>query len=298
MKNYVNFFYGFTLLFTMSSMSFGQCDMEIMSFDPVSMDISIVVHSGVNCGSPTDSIGEFLLGITTEPAINASDSPPCFYSNGWGLLIFPVNFVLVDINAPGPWLMSGDTIHFNIIDAFILGADASLCWQEAINNGFFEDYCWKLAITQSNDRHSWPYEDNGGLGGFDYPDTNTDDNMVQFSPFDPYCNPEYNDEPNPCEDASLFIPNTFTPNGDGKNEAFKPIIVAPAECWDFWEFKIYNRWGTVVFESNYPGQQWLGDSGREPRQHYVPDAVYVWHLRARHRYGAWYDKHGHVTIFR
>ena len=99
-------------------------------------------------------------------------------------------------------------------------------------------------------------------------------------------------------DPSLYIPNTFTPNGDGKNESFRPVIAAPAECWLFWEFKIYNRWGNLVFESNYPGQQWLGDSGREPRQHYVPDAVYVWHLRARHRYGAWYNEHGHVSIFR
>ena len=109
-----------------------------------------------------------------------------------------------------------------------------------------------------------------------------------------------------CAITPMYLPGnclylneyTFTPNGDGKNEAFKPIIVAPAECWDFWEFKIYNRWGTLVFESNYPGQQWLGDSGRYPQQHYVPDGVYVWHLKARHRYGAWYDKHGHVTIFR
>ena len=283
-----------TILLTLSSYGFSQCDMEIMSFDPASMDISLVVHSGVNCGSPADSIGEFLLGITTEPQLDP-EGFGCFYDHGWGLLVFPVNFVLVDINAPGDWLVSGDTIHFNVIDAFIAGSDASLCWQENINNGFFEDYCWRLAITQINDSNPWPYLDGTGIGGFEYPDVDVSNNEVQFSPFDPYCNPDYDGEPDPCEDGSVFIPNTFTPNGDGKNEAFKPVIVAPAECWFFWEFKIYNRWGTMVFESDYPGQQWLGDAGGE---HYVPDGVYVWHLKARHRYGDWYDRHGHVTIFR
>lgn len=283
------------LLVLIANTANSQCDMEIMSFDPETMDISIVVKSGVNCGSPTDSIGEFLLGITTEPQLDPAGFE-CFYDHGWGLLIFPVNFVLVDINAPGDWLVSGDTIHFNVIDAFIAGSDASLCWQENINNGFFSDYCWRLAITQINDSHPWPYEDGTGIGGFDYPDVNTEDNMVQFSPFDPYCNPDYDGEPDPCENPSVFIPNTFTPNGDGKNEAFRPVIISPADCWWMWDLRIYNRWGGLVFQSDYPGQQWLGDVNNG--QYFAADGVYVWHLRARHRYGETFDRHGHVTIFR
>ena len=111
--------------------------MEIVDFNPETLDISIAVISGENCGSPTDSIGEFLLGISTEPLLDPDGFPPCFYDNGWALLVFPVNFPLVNINAPGAWLQSGDIISFNIIDAFLGGSDASLCWQETINNGFF-----------------------------------------------------------------------------------------------------------------------------------------------------------------
>ena len=285
-----------TILFSFNG--YAQCDMEIVSFNPETLDITIAVISGENCGSPTDSIGEFLLGITTEPQLDPNGFPSCFYDNGWALLVFPINFVLVDVNAPGAWLQSGDIIEFNIIDAFIGGSDASLCWQETINNGFFEDYCWNLAITQINDSHPFPYDSETGLGGFDYPDVTPENNIIGFSPFDPDCNTLTTGEPNPCLDPSLYIPNTFTPNGDGKNESFSPVIASPAECWWFWEFKIYNRWGNLVFESNYPGQQWIGDSGRYPQQHYVPDGVYVWHLKARHRYGKWYDRHGHVSIFR
>ena len=169
----------FLLLLTLiPTLAISQCDMEILSFDPESLDISIAVISGENCGSPTDSIGEFLLGITTDPPLDPGGFPRCFYNTGWALLIFPVNFVLVDINAPGPYLQSGDIIQFNIIDAFVAGSDASLCWQETINNGFFENYCWQLAITQINDSYSFPYNSETGLGGFEYPDVTPENNNI------------------------------------------------------------------------------------------------------------------------
>ena len=57
-----------TMLF--SFIGSAQCDMEIISFNPETLDITIDVISGENCGSPTDSIGEFLLGITTEPQLD------------------------------------------------------------------------------------------------------------------------------------------------------------------------------------------------------------------------------------
>ena len=285
-----------TILTIVSSFSIhAQCDMEILNFNPQTLDITIGVISGENCGSPTDSIGEFLLGITTEPQLDPNGFPSCFYDNGWALLVFPINFVLVDVNAPGAWLQSGDVIQFNIIDAFIGGSDASLCWQETINNGFFEDYCWQLAITQINDSYTFPYED-GGLGEFEYPDVTPENNIIGFSPFDPDCNTLETFEPNPCLDPSLYIPNTFTPNGDGKNESFRPVITSPPECWLFWEFEIYNRWGNLIFESDYPGQQWLGDVNGG--KHYASDGVYTWKIRAVHRYGKSYDQHGHVTLFR
>ena len=289
MKNLVLF-----LNLFITNVIFSQCDMEIISFNEETMDISICVNSGVNCGSPTDSIGEFLLGITTDPQLEEYPYS-CFYDGGWALLVYPVNFMLVDINSPGPYLQTGDTITFNVVDAFVTGSDASLCWEEAINDGFFQDYCWILAITQINDSYTFPYEDSG-LGDFEYPDVNSNNNITQFSPFDPYCNPDYNGEPDPCYDPYVFIPNSFSPNGDGKNESFKPIIQSSPECWLYWEFTVYNRWGGKVFESNYPGQQWLGDVNGG--NHYASDGVYVWTLRARHKYGETYQIHGHITLFR
>jgi gliding motility-associated-like protein len=45
----------------------------------------------------------------------------------------------------------------------------------------------------------------------------------------------------------IFIPTAFTPNKDGKNDVFKPICVGIVRL-DY--FKIYNRWGQLIFETN------------------------------------------------
>ena len=55
-------------------------------------------------------------------------------------------------------------------------------------------------------------------------------------------------------DLRVFIPNTFSPNQDGDNEAFFPdgsSIVS-------YEMVIYNRWGDVVFRSTPELLKWNG----------------------------------------
>jgi gliding motility-associated-like protein len=44
----------------------------------------------------------------------------------------------------------------------------------------------------------------------------------------------------------MFIPNAFSPNDDGINDLFKPIV--PATCLNGgYSFSIYNRWGAAVY---------------------------------------------------
>ncbi len=54
---------------------------------------------------------------------------------------------------------------------------------------------------------------------------------------------------------SYTLPNTFTPNGDGTNELFKPF---PYRFIDRIELKIFNRWGGLVYETNDPDINWDG----------------------------------------
>jgi len=54
----------------------------------------------------------------------------------------------------------------------------------------------------------------------------------------------------------FFIPNAFTPNGDGKNDVFKPILLGNVKQYNF---SVFNRWGQIVFQSNDQAKGWNGD---------------------------------------
>lgn len=63
-----------------------------------------------------------------------------------------------------------------------------------------------------------------------------------------------------CETSQVFIPNTFTPNGDGVNDDF---YVSGRGLGLIKRMAIYNRWGQLVFETenvhpNHPGSGWDG----------------------------------------
>jgi len=65
--------------------------------------------------------------------------------------------------------------------------------------------------------------------------------------------------------------NAFSPNGDGKNDYFHPITIGElAEV----SFRIYNRWGQEVYESNEVSPGWDGKfKGKEQ-----PVGVYVYYF--------------------
>lgn len=54
------------------------------------------------------------------------------------------------------------------------------------------------------------------------------------------------------------LPNVFTPNNDGKNDVFQPF---PYKYVQSVTTRIYNRWGTLVFETTDPDINWKGTIG-------------------------------------
>jgi len=74
-----------------------------------------------------------------------------------------------------------------------------------------------------------------------------------------------------CPDYRL--PNAFSPNGDGHNDIFKPY---PFRFVNKVEFKVFNRWGNLIFETSDPNLNWEGKtkSGND-----VPDGVYYYTCR-------------------
>lgn len=59
------------------------------------------------------------------------------------------------------------------------------------------------------------------------------------------------------EELVYHIPNSFTPNNDGKNEVFTPVFYSGYDS-TFLDFKIFDSWGTEVFATQTFGKGWDG----------------------------------------
>jgi len=87
---------------------------------------------------------------------------------------------------------------------------------------------------------------------------------------------------------SIYIPNSFTPNGDGLNDTFG----AYGEAISDYNMQIFNRWGQLVFESNNYKLQWDGKHNGKA----VPQGSYVYRLNAKGKAGNITQKDGTVTV--
>jgi len=93
-----------------------------------------------------------------------------------------------------------------------------------------------------------------------------------------------------CIESDAFIPNTFTPNGDGENDLFKVKGLKIDEVY----FAIYNRWGEKVFETNDLNVAWDGKYKGRP----ADVGVFGWYLKVRCLNGEETFKKGNVTLIR
>lgn len=92
---------------------------------------------------------------------------------------------------------------------------------------------------------------------------------------------------------TVYVPNAFTPNNDGKNDVFMPVIDGndPTE----FDFYVFNRWGEQIFASTSTLIGWDGTvNGLD-----APDGVYIWKIETK-EIGTNIDylKRGHVTLIR
>ena len=73
----------------------------------------------------------------------------------------------------------------------------------------------------------------------------------------------------------VFIPNTFSPDGDGLNDVFLPVVNGELDgSYRFW---VYNRWGDTVFYTEEVGKAWTG--GYDGNTYYIPDGYYLWKVQ-------------------
>ena len=95
------------------------------------------------------------------------------------------------------------------------------------------------------------------------------------------------------EPFSIYIPNTFIPDQNNRNELFIPVTDFDVVAW---EFSIYNRWGELIFQTNDPKQAWDGQLNGVMSQ----DGIYSYKLKFRScdKPYIWQAVDGFVTLIR
>jgi gliding motility-associated-like protein len=92
-------------------------------------------------------------------------------------------------------------------------------------------------------------------------------------------------------DILVRFPNAFTPNGDGQNDYFKPVIKMVQQA----ELYIFDRYGNIIFHTNHPESEfWDGTINGKP----APQDVYVWKIIGIFINGQRFIKVGDVTLLR
>lgn len=94
----------------------------------------------------------------------------------------------------------------------------------------------------------------------------------------------------PCEDANIYIPNAFTPNGDGKND----VLYVRGNYITNLFFAVYDRWGQKMFETKDITKGW---DGTFKGKHMDP-AVFGYYAEGLCPSGEKFFKKGNVTLLR
>jgi gliding motility-associated-like protein len=163
--------------------------------------------------------------------------------------ILPITNGIVDENNVYHEICEGDTVT----DFFDLAS---------VSGGFNQWYVFGDTITNNTLSMTWDTE-----GIFTFQGVRWDNGCVS--------NPQsFTSSIELCPNEIFYIPNAFTPDGDERNNSFKPIITSGVDIFNY-IFVIYNRWGEVVWESFNPNMGWDGTYNYKPCQ----DGLYSWKLR-------------------
>ncbi|MBK8876285.1 MAG: gliding motility-associated C-terminal domain-containing protein [Bacteroidetes bacterium] len=90
--------------------------------------------------------------------------------------------------------------------------------------------------------------------------------------------------------STVYIPNAFTPNGDGKNDTFSVYGIGLNDA----DLVIFNRWGNAVFRTSNLNEAWDGKdhfSGGD-----CPVDVYIYNVKVKNFKGETQEFTGRVTL--
>jgi gliding motility-associated-like protein len=91
----------------------------------------------------------------------------------------------------------------------------------------------------------------------------------------------------------FYVPNAFTPNGDGTTDDFGPV--GEFNGLEKYEVYIFDRYGRMIFKSTDPAIRW---DGKLPGGEYGPDGAYAYRMYIKEAYSDEYQLTGTVTLIR
>ena len=96
------------------------------------------------------------------------------------------------------------------------------------------------------------------------------------------------------QDPIIFAPNSFTPNNDGINDRWLPLV----NLLDFSDYRvyIYNRLNHLVFESSDAYEYWDGSYINNGK--IVPIGVYLYFVEFKNGRGDFLRRQGHITLIK
>lgn len=92
---------------------------------------------------------------------------------------------------------------------------------------------------------------------------------------------------------NIYVPNAFSPNGDGINDRMYPILIGNLQLKNF---RVFSRWGTLLFETNNPSPN-MGWDGRWNNSSQPMD-TYTWTAEAITQGGELIKKSGNFVLIR
>jgi gliding motility-associated-like protein len=117
--------------------------------------------------------------------------------------------------------------------------------------------------------------------------------LLVTDPFGCYASTSQELDPNSC--CTVSFPNAFTPNGDGKNDVFRPIrdYKTNSGYHRYHTMRVANRWGQTVFESSNNTMSWDGTYNQVPQDM----GVYYYYIKFDCG-GKTIEQSGDVTLIR
>lgn len=240
-------------------------------------EVAALTLTGIDAGSsivwaPADEIdsGQGTTIATTTPgettAYTATVTGPtgCIWSGGALVTVSPVNGADVNASVDQPIVLAGETVH--LFATPTTGVTYSWTPADAVSDPGIAD---PTAVIEETTTFYVTVSD--GIC------TRIDSVTVRVFEFN-------------CDEPDVFVPNAFTPNGDGNND----VLYVRGRFIASMLFRVFDRWGEKVFETTDQSNGWDGTY----KDKEVDPAVFVWYLDVTCGDGQTLFLKGNTTVIR